>query len=104
MNFDNSQQFDVDKVQDCRIGYGIQKRFTAVVGPQTNAEAESTTKKFLNELKKSLNHAKGLWVDDLPVIIWSGQTIEKSSIKEISLMLVHGLEAVLFVDFAIHTH
>jgi len=38
-------------------------RFTAVAWPKTNEQFESTNKQILNNLKKSLDAAKGLWAD-----------------------------------------
>jgi len=38
-------------------------RFTAAAWPKTNEQFESTNKQILNNLKKSLDAAKGLWVD-----------------------------------------
>ena len=61
--FDNGRQFDTDKLRDYCANYGIQMRFTAAAWPKTNEQFESTNKQILNNLKKSLDAAKGLWVD-----------------------------------------
>ena len=72
--------------------------------PQTNEQVESTNKQILNGLHKRLDAAKGLWADELPTILWSIHTTEKSVTGEILFMLVYGSEVVLPVEVVIHTH
>ena len=104
MIFDNGWQFDTDKLRDYCTGYGIQTRYIAVARPQTNGQVESTNKQILSGLKKRLDAANGSWADELPAILWSIRTTEKSTIGETPFMLVYGSEAVLSIELAIRTH
>ena len=61
-------------------------------------------KQILSGLKKRLDAAKGSWADELPAILWSIRTTEKSATGETPFMLVYGSEAVLPVELAIRTH
>jgi len=104
MIFDNGRQFDTDKLRDYCASYGIQTRYTAVARPQTNGQVELTTKQILNGLKKRLDAAKGSWADELPAILWSIRTTEKSATGETLFMLVYGSKVVLPIELAICTH
>ena len=44
MVFDNSRQFDTDKLRDYCAYYGIQTQFIVVARPQTNGQVESANK------------------------------------------------------------
>ena len=48
---------------------GIKQKVTSVKHPQTNGQAEATNKVTLNELKKKLSQAKGLWAEEIPRIL-----------------------------------
>jgi len=104
MIFDNGRQFDTDKLRDYCASYGIQTRYTAVARPQTNGQVESANKQILNGLKKRLDAAKGSWADELPAILWSIRTIEKSATGETPFMLVYGSKVVLPIELAICNH
>lgn len=66
--------------------------------PQTNGQAESVNKIVLKCIKKSLEAAKGSWVDDLPRVLWSTRTTTKEAIGQSPYDLVYGIEDVLPVE------
>ena len=41
--------------------------------PQNNGQEEATNKTLLFALKKRLEKTKGIWVDELPGILWAYQ-------------------------------
>lgn len=49
-------------------------------------------------IKKSLEAAKGAWVDDLPGVIWSARTTTKEATEHSLFGLVYGSEVVLPVE------
>ncbi|XP_057250719.1 uncharacterized protein LOC125497729 [Beta vulgaris subsp. vulgaris] len=52
-------------------------------------------------IKKSLDAAKGAWVDDLPGVLWSARTTVKEATGHSPFGLVYGSEAVLPVEVGI---
>jgi len=44
---------------------------TSIEHPQTNGQANSTNKVILDQLKRRLGNAKGLWAEKLPEILWA---------------------------------
>ncbi|XP_057249944.1 uncharacterized protein LOC130591060 [Beta vulgaris subsp. vulgaris] len=76
---DNGRQFNSGPTRDYCARFGIQTRFSAVSRPQTNGQAEAANKIVLKEIKKSLDAAKGDWVDDLPGVLWSARTTTKEA-------------------------
>ena len=41
--------------------------------PQNNGQEEATNKTLLSALKKRLEKTKGIWVDELPGVLWAYQ-------------------------------
>ncbi|XP_048492977.1 uncharacterized protein LOC104903462 [Beta vulgaris subsp. vulgaris] len=63
-----------------------------VKGPMD--KLKPSTRSYHQELKK-LDNAKGLWVEELQLVLWSIRTTTKNSTGETPFMLVYGSEAVL---------
>ena len=68
---DNSRQFDNQKFKDFCAQHHIQHRLTSIGHPQANGEAEVTNRMILHNLKTRLNDAKGLWAEELNLILWA---------------------------------
>jgi len=49
---------------------GIKHRLTSIKHPQFNVQVEAANKVKLNELKKKLDCAKSLLVEEIPNMIW----------------------------------
>ena len=64
---------------------------------QTNGQAESANKIVLKGIKKSLEAAKGAWVDDLPRVVWSARITTTEATGHSPFGLVYGSKAVLLV-------
>ncbi|XP_057431999.1 uncharacterized protein LOC130724727 [Lotus japonicus] len=74
---------------------GIQRRFSSVEHPQTNGQAESANKVILRGLKRRLSEAKGAWLDELLVVIWSNNTTPHSTTRETPFTMTYGADAML---------
>ncbi|KAL5542052.1 hypothetical protein UlMin_009762 [Ulmus minor] len=61
----------------------------------------STNKTVINIIKKRLEKAKGLWVDELPGVLWAYRTTAKTSIGETPFSLAYGTEEVIPVKCGI---
>ncbi|XP_017428868.1 uncharacterized protein LOC108336936 [Vigna angularis] len=68
---DNGRQFIEKRLEDFLKGLGIKHVTSSVEHPQTNGQAEAANKVILTELKKRVGEAKGLWVEELPEVLWA---------------------------------
>ena len=71
------------------------KAGTSVAHPQTNELVEGTNKTIKKLLKKKLQQKKGLWVEELPNVLWAYRTTRRTTIEETPYSLVFGTESVL---------
>ena len=62
--------------------------------PQTNGLVEATNKTIKKLLKKKLQQRKGLWVEELPNVLWAYRTTKRTATGETPYTLVFGIEAV----------
>ena len=63
---DNGLQFDSKTFKSYCGELGIRNRYSTLVYPQGNGQAEDVNKAIVNGLKKRLDDAKGRWVEELP--------------------------------------
>ncbi|XP_014490737.1 uncharacterized protein LOC106753443 [Vigna radiata var. radiata] len=95
---DNGRQFIDRTVEDFLKGLGIKHVTSSVEHPQTNGQAEATNKAIISELKKRLGQAKGLWVEELPEVLWAYRCTPHGSIGETPFNLTYGTDAMLPVE------
>ena len=76
---------------------------SSVCHPQTNGQVESSNKNILESLKKWLDDAKGLWVEELPSTLWAIRTITYSGTKDTPFNLAFGADAVIPVKIGINS-
>ncbi|KAK3043419.1 hypothetical protein RJ639_001998 [Escallonia herrerae] len=69
--------------------------------PQTNGHTEVTNLTLLQGLKKKLDGANGLWVDELPKILWAYNTTSRTSTGETPFSLSFGTEALIPVEIGL---
>ncbi|XP_048502818.1 uncharacterized protein LOC125498621 [Beta vulgaris subsp. vulgaris] len=93
--FDNGPQFETPKLRQWLADQGIRAHFAAGAHPQANGQVEAFNKILSAGIKKKLDNARGLWVEELQLVLWSIRTTAKNSIGETPFMLVYGAEAVL---------
>ena len=77
---------------------GINQAFSSIEHPQINRLAEATNKIIIARLKKILEQAKGLWADELHVVLWAYHATSHSLTKETLYRLVYGLDAVIPIE------
>ncbi|XP_057418426.1 uncharacterized protein LOC130712618 [Lotus japonicus] len=95
---DNGTQFASNQTKEFCEEMGIQRRFSSVEHPQTNGQAESANKVILRGLKRRLSEAKGAWLDELPIVIWSYNTTQHSTTGETPFRMTYGADAMLPVE------
>ncbi|XP_014524143.1 uncharacterized protein LOC106780373 [Vigna radiata var. radiata] len=64
----------------------------------TSLQAEAANKAIISELKKRLGHAKGLWVEELPEVLWAYRCTPHGSTGETPFNLTYGTDAMLLVE------
>lgn len=53
---------------------------------------------ILNELKKKLGQAKGLWIEEIPEILWRYHCTLQSTTKETAYRLTYGSDVMIPVE------
>ncbi|XP_010692577.1 uncharacterized protein LOC104905675 [Beta vulgaris subsp. vulgaris] len=96
--FDNGTQFETPKLKDWLAKQDIKAHFAAIAHPQENNQVEAFNKILSNDIKKKLDNAKGLWVEELQLVLWSIRTTFKNSTRETPFMLVYGSEVYLPIE------
>ena len=66
---DNGLQFDSKAFREFCCDLGIKNRYSTLMYPQSNGQAEAINKTILNGLKKRLDGVKGRWVEELPNVL-----------------------------------
>ena len=74
----------------------------AVAHPQSNGQAERANQEILRGIKPRLmvplQRASGCWVEELPSVLWSINTMPNRSTSYTPFFMVYGAEAVLPSD------
>jgi transposase InsO family protein len=76
LTVDNGKQFDCYTFKEYRRTLGTQAKFSSVYHPQSNGAVERANSLIFSGIKRCLfDQKKGKWVDELPKVIWSHNTI-----------------------------
>ena len=92
--YDNGKQFDNPKFKDFCAKIGIKNYYSSPAHPQSNGQAEVTTRTLKASLKTKLEDLKGKWVEYLPEVLWAYRTTRNSATQETTFALAFGTEAV----------
>ena len=82
----------------------IKQLHSSPAHPQANGKAEVMVRTVLQNLKIRLERAKGLWVEELPGVLWAYRTTPRTPIRETPFSLVFGIEAVISVEIGLPLH
>ncbi|KAL0449619.1 UNVERIFIED_CONTAM: Gag-Pol polyprotein [Sesamum latifolium] len=82
----------------CRFGIPRVLISNNVGNPQANGQTEVTNRTIFQHLKTRLEGAKGLWVEELPGVLWAYRTTPRSATGETTFCLVYGTEAIIHVE------
>ncbi|RVW28612.1 hypothetical protein CK203_100881 [Vitis vinifera] len=63
--------------------------------PQSNGKTEATNKIILSALKKMLEKSKGMWVDELPSVLWAQRTTLGQPTGNTPFTLAYGMDAII---------
>ncbi|XP_074328487.1 uncharacterized protein LOC141666399 [Apium graveolens] len=95
---DNGKQFDSKEMREFCEQLGIHKSFSAVCHPQSNGQTEDVNKIIKHTLKAKLEEKKGTWPEELAQVLWSYNTIPRTTTGETPFSLVFGCEAMVPVE------
>ncbi|KAK3017710.1 hypothetical protein RJ639_003303 [Escallonia herrerae] len=95
---ENGKQFDNPTFRTFCANLTIEQHFTSVAHPQTNGQTEVTNLTLFQGIKKKLDGAKGLWIDELPKILWAYNMTTRTSTGETPFNLSFGTEALVPVE------
>lgn len=106
---DNGKQFDNDSFRDFCSQLGIRNHYSSPAYPQANGQAEVTNRSLLKIIKTWLEGAKGIWVEELPSILWAYRTTVRTPTGETPFRLTYGNEAVIpaevgLTSYRVHNH
>ena len=95
---DNGLQFDNKSFRRYYCELEITNRYSTLVYPQGNKQAEAVNKVIVSGLKKMLDDAKGRWVDELSHVFWTYRTTPHRSTGETPFSMSYGTEAVIPIE------
>ena len=92
---DNGKQFDNSAFRDFCSGLGIKNHYSSRAHPQANGQVEVTNRSLLKIIKTRLEGAKGIWLDELPSVLWAYRTTARTPTGETPFRLAYRSEAVI---------
>ena len=72
--------------------------------PQANGQAEVANRSLLKIIKTRLEGAKGVWLDELPGVLWAYRTTVRTPTGETPFKLAYGSEAVIPEEIHMTSH
>ena len=100
---DNGLQFDSKAFRRYCYDLCITNRYSTPAYPHGNGQAEVVNKVIVSGLKKSLDDAKGKWVEELSHVLWAYHTTPRRSIGETPFSMTYGAEAVIPLEIGFPT-
>ena len=83
---------------------GIKNHYSSPTHPQANGQVEVTNLSFLKIIKTRLKAAKGIWLEELPSILWAYRTTARTPIGETSFRLAYRSEAVILTEVGLTSY
>jgi ribonuclease HI len=100
---DNGRQFDNGPFRELCAQLNIKNHYSSPRHPQANGQVEVTNRTLLKQIKTRLEGAKGMWVKELPSILWAYRTTVRTPTGETPFKLTFGTEAVIPVEIGLTT-
>ena len=106
---DNERQFDDESFQDFCSQLGIKNHYSSPAHPQANGQVEVTNRSLLKIIKTRLEGVKGIWLEELPSILWAYRTTARTPTGETPFRLTYRSEAVIpaevgITSYRVHNH
>ena len=95
LTVDNGKQFDSHQFKEFCRSIGTKLMFASVYNPQSNGAMERANGVIFTGIKKCLfDKKKGRWVDELPKVVGSHNTIGTRTTKFTPFRLLYGAKAM----------
>ena len=101
---DNGLQFDNTPFREFCEQLGINNHYSLPSHPRANGQAEVANRSLLKIIKTRLEGAKGIWPDELPVVLWAYRTTVRTPTGETSFKLAYGSEVVIPAEVHMASH
>jgi hypothetical protein len=93
---DNGKQFDSENFKEFCTSIGTKIAFASVYHPESNGPVERANIIVFSAISKTLfNPHKGKWIEELPKVMWSHNTIVSRARGFTPFRLLYGEEAML---------
>jgi transposase InsO family protein len=96
--FDNGKQFDNRPFRELCGQLNIKNHYSSPRHPQANGQVEVTNRTLLKQIKTRFKGVKGMWVEELPSVLWAYRTTVRTPTKETPFKLTFGTEAVIPIE------
>ena len=101
---DNGKQFDNSAFRDFCSELGIKNHYSSPAHPQANGQFEVTNRSLLKIVKTRLEGAKGIWLDELPSVLWAYHTTTRTPTGETPFRLAYGTNAVIPAEIGLTSY
>ena len=101
---DNGKQFDNSAFRDFCSELGIKNHYSSPVHSQVNGQVEVTNRTLLKIIKTRLKEAKGIWLDELPSVLWAYWTTARTLTGETPFRLAYRTAAVIPAEIGLTSY
>ena len=100
----NGKQLDNDSFRDFCSQLGIKNHYSLLGHPQANGQVEVKNRFLLKIIKTQLERAKGVWLEELPSILWAYKTMARTPTGETPFLLAYGSETVISAEVGLTSY
>ena len=100
----NGKQLDNDSFKDFCSQLGIKNHYSLPAHPQANRQVEVKNRFLLKVIKTQLERAKGVWLEELPSILWAYKTMARTPTGETPFLLAYGSETVISAEVGLTSY
>ena len=100
----NGKQLDNDSFRDFCSQLGIKNHNSLLGHPQANGQVEVKNRFLLKIIKTQLERAKGVWLEELPSILWAYKTMARTPTGETPFLLAYGSETVISAEVGLTSY
>ena len=101
---DNGKQFNNNALRDFCSELGIKNHYSSLAHPQANGQVEVTNRILLKIIKTWLEGAKGIWLDELPSVLWVYRTTTRTPTRETPFRLAYEIDAVILAEIGLTSY
>ncbi|KAL8156579.1 hypothetical protein AgCh_001614 [Apium graveolens] len=94
----------ITEVAELMEMYHIEHHTSDVAYPQGNGQVENANKSIIKGIEKILEDAKGLWVDELPHVLWAYYTNTRRAKNNTSFRLAYGTDSLVPVEVGLPSY